>query len=94
MSTMIYLTIPLTYRFLYFYALNSEPIHSIGYSNSILQQHYSLLSDAIKCKIPNEVPFPAGFRKDSKAKKEDLSLPSTKNEKEISIEDDGAEGEN
>jgi len=48
MSTMIYLTIPLTYRFLYFYALNSEPFHSIGYSNSILQQHYSLLSDAIK----------------------------------------------
>jgi len=53
-----------------------------------------LLSDAIKCKIPDEVPFPAGLRKDSKAKKDDLSLSSTKNEKEISSEDDGAEGEN
>ena len=53
-----------------------------------------LLSDAIKYKTPNEVPFPAGFRKDSKAKKEDLSLSSSKNEKDISSEDDGAEGEN
>ena len=53
-----------------------------------------LLSDAIKHKTPNEVPFPAGFRKDIKAKKEDLSLSSTKNEKETSSEDNGAEGEN
>ena len=52
-----------------------------------------LLSDAIKHQTPNEVPFPAGFRKDSKAKKEDLSLSSSKNEKEISLEGDGAEGE-
>ena len=53
-----------------------------------------LLRDAIKHKAPNEVPFPAGFRNDSKAKNEDLSLSSSKNEKEISSESDGAEGEN
>ena len=53
-----------------------------------------LLRDAIKHKIPNEAPFPAGFRNDSKSKKDDLSLSSDKNEKEISSEVEGAEVEN
>ena len=51
-----------------------------------------LLRDAIKHKTPNEAPFPAGFRNDSKANKDDLSLSSDKNEKEISSEVEGAEG--
>ena len=53
-----------------------------------------LLSDAIKYKTPNEAPFPAGFQNDSKANKDDLSLSSEKNEKENSLLDEGAEGEN
>ena len=53
-----------------------------------------LLKDAIKHKIPNEAPFPAGFRNDSKSKKDDLSLSSDKNEKEISSEVEGAKVEN
>ena len=53
-----------------------------------------LLSDATKHKTPNEAPFPAGFLNDSKAIKDDLSLSSDKNEKEISSVDEGAEGEN
>ena len=53
-----------------------------------------LLRDAIKHKIPNEAPFPAGFRNDSKSNKDDLSLSSYKNEKEISSEVEGAEVEN
>ena len=44
--------------------------------------------------MPNEAPFPAGFRNDSKSNKEDLSLSSDKNEKEISSEVEGAEVEN
>ena len=50
-----------------------------------------LLSDAIKYKTPNEAPFPAGFRNDNK---DDLSLISDQNEKEITSIDEGAEGEN
>ena len=53
-----------------------------------------LLRDAIKYKIPNEAPFPAGFRNNSKSNKEDFSLSSDKNEKEISSEVEGAEVEN
>ena len=53
-----------------------------------------LLRDAIKHKIPNEAPFPAGFRNDSNSNKDDLSLSSDKNEKEISSEVEGAEDEN
>ncbi len=53
-----------------------------------------LLRDAIKHKIPSEAPFPAGFRKDSQSNKDDLSLSSDKNEKEISSEVEGAEVEN
>ena len=53
-----------------------------------------LIRDAIKHKIPNEAPFPAGFRNDSKSNKDDLSLSSDKNEKEISSEVEGAEVEN
>ena len=53
-----------------------------------------LLRDAIKHKIPNEAPFPAGFRDDSKSNKDDLSLSSDKNEKEISSEVEGAKVEN
>ena len=53
-----------------------------------------LLRDAIKHKIPNEAPFPAGFRNDSKSNNDDLSLSSDKNEKEISSEVEGVEVEN
>ena len=53
-----------------------------------------LLRDAIKHKIPNEAPFPAGLRNDSKSNKDDISLSSDKNEKEISSEVQGAEIEN
>ena len=53
-----------------------------------------LLKDAVKYKTPNEAPFPAGFRNDNKAIKDDLSLSSDQNEKEISSIDEGAEGEN
>lgn len=53
-----------------------------------------LLRDAIKYQIPNEAPFPAGFRNDSKSNLDDLSLSSDKNEKEISSEVEGAEVEN
>ena len=53
-----------------------------------------LLRDAIKHKIPDEAPFPAGFRNDIKSNKDDLSLSSEKNEKEISSEVEGAEVEN
>jgi len=53
-----------------------------------------LLSDAIKYKTPNEAPFPAGFRNDNKNNKDDLSLLSDQNEKEITSIDEGAEGEN
>ena len=53
-----------------------------------------LLSDAIKYKTPNEAPFPAGLRNDSKANKDDLSLSPHQHEKEISSEDEGAEDEN
>ena len=53
-----------------------------------------ILRDAIKYKIPNEAPFPAGFRHDIKADKADISLSSDKNEKEISSKDEGAKGEN
>lgn len=53
-----------------------------------------LLSDAIKHKTPNEAPFPAGYRNDNKAKKDDISLSSDQNEKEISSIDEGAESEN
>ncbi len=53
-----------------------------------------LLRDAIKHKIPNEAPFPAGLRNDSKTNKDDLSLLPDKNEKEISPEVEGAEVEN
>ena len=53
-----------------------------------------LLRDAIKHKIPNEAPFPAGLRNDSKSNKDDLSLSSDKNEKEISSQVEGAEVEN
>ena len=53
-----------------------------------------LLRDAVKHKTPNDVPFPAGFRNDSKANKNDLSLSSDQNEKEISSEVEGAEVEN
>ena len=53
-----------------------------------------LLRDAIKHKTPNEAPFPAGFRNDSKSNLDDLSLSSDKNEKEISSEVEGAEVEN
>ena len=53
-----------------------------------------LIRDAIKHKIPNEAPFPAGFRNNSKSNKDDFSLSSDKNEKEISSEVEGAEVEN
>ena len=53
-----------------------------------------LLRDAIKHKIPSEAPFPAGLRNDSQFNKDDLSLSSDKNEKEISSEVEGAEVEN
>ena len=53
-----------------------------------------LLRDAIKCKIPNEAPFPAGFRNYSKSNNEDLSLSSDKKEKEISSQVEGAKVEN
>ena len=53
-----------------------------------------LLRDAIKHKIPNEAPFPAGLQNDSKSNNDDLSLSSDKNEKEISSEVEGAEVEN
>ena len=53
-----------------------------------------LLKDAVKYKTPNEAPFPAGFRNDNKANKDDLSLSSDQNEKEISSELEGAEIEN
>ena len=53
-----------------------------------------LLKDAVKCKTPNEVPFPAGFRNDNKANKDDLSVSSDQSEKEISSIDEGADGEN
>ena len=53
-----------------------------------------LLSDAIKHKTPKEAPFPAGFRDDRNAKKDDLPLSSDQNEKEISSTDEGADGEN
>ena len=53
-----------------------------------------LIRDAIKHKIPNEAPFPAGFRNDSKSNNDDLSLSSDKNEKEISSEVEGVEVEN
>ena len=52
-----------------------------------------LLKDAVKHKTPNEAPFPAGFRNDNKANKDDLSLSSDQNEKEITSIDEGAEGE-
>ena len=52
-----------------------------------------LLKDAVKYKTPNEVPFPAGFRNDIKAKG-DLSLSIDESEKEISSIDEGEEGEN
>ena len=52
-----------------------------------------LLSDAIRSKTSNEAPFPAGFRNDIKANKDDLSLSSDQKEKEISSIDEGAEGE-
>ena len=53
-----------------------------------------LLKDAVKYKTPNDAPFPAGFRNDNKANKDDPSLSSDKNEKEISSINEGAEGEN
>ena len=53
-----------------------------------------LLRDAIKYKTPKEAPFPAGFLNDSKANKNDISLSSDQNEKEISSEVEGAELEN
>lgn len=53
-----------------------------------------LLKDAVKYKTPNEAPFPAGFRNDNKANKDNLSLSSDQNEKEISSIDEGAKGEN
>ena len=53
-----------------------------------------LIRDAIKHKIPNEAPFPAGFRNNSKSNNDDLSLSSDKNEKEISSEVEGVEVEN
>jgi len=53
-----------------------------------------LLTDAIKYKTPKEAPFPAGFRNDKKSNKDDLSLSSDKNEKEISSIDEGAMSEN
>ena len=53
-----------------------------------------LLSDAIKYKTPNDAPFPAGFRDDNKDNKDDLSLLSDQNEKEISSINEGAVGEN
>jgi large subunit ribosomal protein L3 len=53
-----------------------------------------LLKDAVKYKTPNEAPFPAGFRNDNKANKDNLSLSSDQNEKEISSINEGAEGEN
>ncbi len=53
-----------------------------------------LLRDAIKYKTPNEAPFPAGFKNDSKANKDNSSLSSDKNEKEISSKVEGAEVEN
>ena len=52
-----------------------------------------LLKDAVKHKTPNEAPFPAGFRNDNKDNKDDLSLSSDQNEKEITSIDEGAEGE-
>ena len=60
-----------------------------GAKNSVV-----LLRDAIKYKTPNEAPFPAGFRSNSADNKDDLSLSSDQNEKEISSEVDGAEVEN
>ena len=53
-----------------------------------------LIRDAIKHKTPNEASFPAGYRNDSKSNKDDLSLSSDKNEKEISSEVEGVEVEN
>ena len=53
-----------------------------------------LLRDAIKCKTPNEVPFPAGLRNDSKNNNHTISLSSAQNEKGISSEVEGAEVEN
>ncbi len=53
-----------------------------------------LLRDAIKHKIPKEVPFPAGLLNDSKTNNDDLSLSSDQNEKETSSEVKGAEVEN
>ena len=53
-----------------------------------------LIRDAIKHKIPNEAPFPAGFRNDSKSNNDNLSLSPDKNEKEISSEVEGVEVEN
>ena len=53
-----------------------------------------LLRDSIKYKTPNEAPFPAGFKNVSKANKDDPSLSSDKNEKEISSKVEGAEVEN
>ncbi len=52
-----------------------------------------LLKDAIKYKIPNEAPFPAGLRKNNNTNKVDLSS-SDENEKEISSEVKGADVEN
>ena len=60
-----------------------------GSKNSVV-----LLRDAIKYKTPNEAPFPAGFRSESIVNKDDLSLSSDQNEKEISSEVSGAEVEN
>ena len=53
-----------------------------------------LLRDAIKYKTPNEAPYPAGLQNDTNSNKDDLSLSSDKNEKEISSEVEGAEVEN
>ncbi len=53
-----------------------------------------LLSDAIKCKTPNEAPFPAGFRNNRGSSDEAVPLSSSQNKKEISSEDEGAEVEN
>ena len=53
-----------------------------------------VLKDAIKHKTPNEAPFPAGLKNDGKGNKNDLSLSSDQNEKEISSEVEGAEIEN
>ena len=60
-----------------------------GSKNSVV-----LLRDAIKYKTPNEAPFPAGLRSESIVNKDDLSLSSDQNEKEVSSEVNGAEVEN